>query len=140
MRYLIWLAAMLLLTDVAWADPLDAGEGYVNRGAPEMLGIAGLTMMMLNYVLFALAAVVFGRALIRNAPWLLYCSALYARPYSFLLKREEMDRHAMDIPLTVVMTVTWIFICQGFNELGLGAVAMIGLAFMAVLVLKILKS
>jgi len=142
---LFFMMLMLILSmshgDIAFCDPFDDGEGYVNRGAPEMLGYAGLAMMMLNYVLFGLAAVVFGKALLNNAPWLVYCSQLFARPWSFGIRKSvEGHRHWLDIPLTVLMIIIWIFICQGFNELGFGSIAMIGLAFMAVLLLKMFKS
>ncbi|MDQ6952432.1 MAG: hypothetical protein Q9M15_02780 [Mariprofundaceae bacterium] len=138
------LLGMLLLLmangDAAMADPFDADEGYVNRGAPDMLGYAGLAMLMLNYVLFGIAAVVFGKGLAKKTPWLLHISRIFAKPWSFGMQKEVRDdRHWADIPLTVVIMVLWIFLCQWFNEFGLGAVAMIGLALMAVLVLHMLK-
>jgi len=65
---------------MAWVDPFDADEAYVNRGAPEMMGIAGLGMIMLNYVLFSLAIVVFGKAMLNHAPWLERMARIFARP------------------------------------------------------------
>jgi len=138
---LLWMVLMLVaFGDAAMADPLDAGEAYVNRGAPDMLGYTGLAMLMLNYVLFGVAAVVFGKALFANAPWLLYISRVFAKPWSFGVRKQwQPGRHWADIPLTVVLMIVWIFICQWFNEFGLGAVAMIGLALMAVLLLRMMR-
>jgi len=138
---LFWMLLLFLTVgDTAMADPFDADEGYVNRGAPDMLGYAGLGMLMLNYVLFGVAAVVFGKALFANAPWLQYVSRVFSKPWSFgVQKHWQGGRHWADIPLTVILMVVWIFICQWFNEFGLGAVAMIGLALMSVLLLKMLK-
>jgi len=138
---LLWMLLLLMVCgDAAMADPFDADEGYVNRGAPDMLGYAGLAMLMLNYVLFGLAAVVFGKALANKAPWMKHISRIFSKPWSFGVQKEVRDdRHWADIPLTVVLMILWIFLCQWFNEFGLGAVAMIGLALMAVLVLRMLK-
>jgi len=126
--------------DNAWADPFDADEAYVNRGAPDMLGYTGLALMMLNYVLFGLAVVVFGKALVKGSAWLVYVSQVVSKPWSFGVKRVWQEgRHWSDIPLTVVMVVCWVFLCQFFNEMNMGAVAMIGLAFMAVVLLRLMK-
>ncbi|MDQ6974851.1 MAG: hypothetical protein Q9M10_08180 [Mariprofundaceae bacterium] len=140
MKFFLMLALLIVYGDTAMADPFDAGEGYVNRGAPDMLGYAGLTMLMLNYVLFGLAAVVFGKGLAKKTPWLVHMSRIFEKPWSFGIQKEERDdRHWADIPLTVLLMVLWIFLCQWFNEFGLGAIAMIGLALMAVFVLRMLK-
>jgi len=138
---LFWMLLIFLTVgDAAMADPFDADEGYVNRGAPDMLGYAGLGMLMLNYVLFGVAAVVFGKALVANTAWLQYVSRVFSKPWSFGVRKQWKDgRHWADIPLTVILMVLWIFICQWFNEFGLGAVAMIGLALMAVLLLRMFK-
>jgi len=138
---LIWMLLIYFACgDVAIADPFDADEGYVNRGAPDMLGYTGLAMLMLNYVLFGVAAVVFGKALVAKAAWLQYVSRFFAKPWSFGVRKQwQQGRHWADIPLTVLLMVLWIFLCQWFNEFGLGAVAMIGLALMSVLLLKMLK-
>ncbi len=138
MRLLIILLLGILLPEYALADPLDADEGYVNRGAPDMLGYAGLAMLMLNYVLFGLAAVVFGKGLTQKAPWLNYLAQAFAQPWSFAIRKQQ-QRHWADLPLTIILIVVWIFACQWLNEFGLGALAMIGLALMAVLFLKSLK-
>jgi len=140
MKLLLMFVLLMVYGDTAMADPFDADEAYVNRGAPDMLGYAGLAMLMLNYVLFGIAAVVFGKGLAKKTPWLLKVSQIFAKPWSFGVQKEERDdRHWADMPLTVVIMVLWIFLCQWFNEFGLGAVAMIGLALMAVLVLRMLK-
>jgi len=126
--------------DMCWADPFDDGEAYVNRGAPEMLGMAGLAMMMLNYVLFGLAVVIFGKAMINRTPWLELIAKSFARPWSYGVKGVwQNQRHALDMPLMIAILVAWIFLCQFFNEMGLGVLAMIGLALMAVVFLRMLK-
>ncbi len=138
MRLLTLTLLMVFIPEYALADPLDAGEGYVNRGAPDMLGYAGLAMLMLNYVLFGLAAVVFGKALVQKAAWLEYIAHMFAQPWSFAIRKQE-QRHWVDLPLTIIFIVVWIFFCQWLNESGLGALAMIGLALMSVLFLKSLR-
>jgi hypothetical protein len=140
LRITLLLLGLCLSCDTAWADPLDDGEGYVNRGAPDMLGMGGLALLMFNYVMFGLAAVVFGRALIQDKPWLQYVSRVVSKPWSFGVRKQWVDgRHWADIPLMIVLIVVWIFICQFFNEMGMGTLAMIGLALMAVTVLKLMK-
>jgi len=138
MKLFLMVTLWMVCGDTAMADPLDAGEGYVSRGAPDMLGYAGLAMLMLNYVLFGLAAIVFGKALANKAVWLEYTGHVFAQPWSFGVHKQK-QRHWADLPLMVVLMVVWIFMCQWLNEFGLGALAMIGLALMAVLFVKSLR-
>jgi len=138
MKLFLMFVFLMVYGDTAMADPFDADEAYVNRGAPDMLGYAGLAMLMLNYVLFGLAAVVFGKALANKAAWLEYIGHVFAQPWSFAIRKQQ-ERHAADLPLTIILMVVWIFMCQWLNEFGLGALAMIGLALMAVLFVKSLK-
>jgi len=51
----------------------------------------------------------------------------------------QAQRHGFDMFLMLVILVGWIFLCQFFNEMGLGVLAMIGLALMAVVFLRMLK-
>ena len=45
LRFAMVLIGFLCAVDTSWADPLDDGEGYVNRGAPDMLGVSGLALL-----------------------------------------------------------------------------------------------
>ncbi|MDQ6994691.1 MAG: hypothetical protein Q9M18_03755 [Mariprofundaceae bacterium] len=136
LMFILWMVC----GDTAIADPFDADEAYVNRGAPDMLGYAGLAMLMFNYVLFGLAAYVFGKGFAKKTPWLIQLGKIFSKPWSFGIQKEERDdRHWADIPLMVLLIILWIFLCQWFNEFGLGAVSMVGLALMAILIIRMLK-
>ncbi len=140
LRLLIILLGLFWAIDTSWADPLDDAEGYVTRGAPKMMDTSGLVFLGLDYVCFALAVVFFGRALIQNKPWLQYLSRVVSRPWSFGIgKQWHETRHRADTPLMVMIVVIWIFLCQFLSEMSLGVLAMIGLALLAVVILKFIK-
>ncbi len=141
LRFTIILLGLFWAMDTSWADPLDDAEGYVTRGAPKMMDASGLVFLAFDYICFALAVVFFGRALVQDKSWLQYLSRVIARPWSFGVHQQWHEtRHRADTPLMVMMVVIWIFLCQFLSEMSLGVLAMIGLALLAVVMLKLIKA
>ncbi len=53
--------ALFVVAASAWADPLDAMEGYAERGTPPAIpGAGAVAAWVLDYALFALVVVALG--------------------------------------------------------------------------------
>ncbi len=128
------LAALFVAAPV-WADPLDAMEGYAERGAPPAIpGVGGVAVWVFDYALFAVLVVGLGWLLVRHAGrWARAEARVRA---SFAALRACCGRIAA-WAAGAFAVAGWIFLCQWLDAHGLSALAMGGLALLALEVVRV---
>lgn len=138
---------VLLMPIMAFADPLDTGEAYTTRkGPPEWMDGVDFTWLLLDYVLFGLAVVLIGWLLIRRPEQFGRFEACIRWPFASLFElssrlpvvlRELLQ--FVTILFALLITAAWVMLCQWLNHLHLGALAMAGLALLAVILVRSIK-
>ncbi|MDX8413042.1 MAG: hypothetical protein R8J85_03050 [Mariprofundales bacterium] len=144
----ILLAAMLLAGNTqAMADPLDRGEAYTTRQTPpEWMDSVDFGLLLVDYGVFALTLIGLGWLLLKK-PHLLYRLETVVRaPFSAIFAAAKDAGGVLEYVLQLFGIVSIfvalgvaVFFCQWLNHIGLGALSMIGLAFVALLLVRMIK-
>jgi len=145
MRKIISLGALLPFT--AFADPLDKGEAYTTRqGPPEWMDGIDFTWLLVDYAVFALIVIALGWVLTKRIKLFESFENTICWPFNQLLalasKLPIIFREFAQgiVGLTVLfMVVAWVMFCQWLYHYGFGAISMAGLAFEAVILVRLIK-
>jgi len=137
----------LLLPLAAHADPLDTGEAYTTRkGPPEWMDGVDFTWLVVDYGLFALAVVLLGWLLLRRPQLFARFEDAIRWPFGRLLGLASrlpvgLRELAQGITLLIalLLVAAWVMFCQWLSHVGLGALAMAGLALLAVVLVRLIK-
>lgn len=144
------LGAWLLAGTTAFADPLDY-DSYVRQDPRDFWMSRGdFGWLLMDYGLFALSIVAAGWVA-RKRPdlWLAVERRLRA-PLAALRAAADARGgwdsvtgtllHAGRILLGVLMLAAWVFVCQWLRHIGLGALAMAGLALAGLVLVRSLRA
>jgi len=143
----IILIIMALLPTSLLADPLDRGEAYTMRsGPPEWMDNVDLGLLLVDYGIFALTLVALGWLLFKKPDYLHRLESLVRAPFSAIFTAAKRVGGVTEFMLQMigglavfVALAVWVFFCQWLKHVGLGALAMIGLAFVALLLVRMIK-
>ncbi len=145
MKYIFLLLAFY--SGTALADPLDQGEAYTTRpGPPEWMDGVDVGLLLVNYGVFALALIGLGWLLFKKPEHLnkLESKALY--PFKSIFRLAKRQGGFIEILLQTLgglaafLTLAgWVFFCQWLKHEGFGAISMLGLAFAALMLVRLLK-
>jgi len=141
------LLAFMLFSGSALADPLDRGEAYTTRsGPPEWMDNVDLGLLLVDYGIFALTLIGLGWLLFNKPEYLARLESVVRAPFAAIFSAAK---HAGGIAefvlqlfggIAVFVTLgAWVFFCQWLKHIGLGAFSMIGLAFAALLLVRMIK-
>ncbi len=145
MRFPAMMAAWL--PAVALADPLDRGEAYTERGAPpDWMDGVDFGWLLVDYGVFAIVVVAFGWVLLRRPQWFEQFEALLSAPFGMLFRAasglpvllRELAQGLIGLVI-LGLVVGWVFFCQWLSHHHLGAIAMAGLALLAVILVRLVK-
>jgi len=140
---------MLLVNSMlAAADPLDQGEAYTTRSTPpQWMDNIDLSLLLLDYGIFAMALIALGWLLFKKPDHLLRLERWVHRPFRAIFTAAKKAGGVTEFVLQViggaaifVTLVSWVFFCQWLKHVGIGALAMIGLALLAVLLVRAIKN
>lgn len=147
-----WISRITALCIACWpglamADPLDAGEAYTARaGAPEWMDKIDFGLLLVDYGVFALAIIGMGWILLKKPQYLYRLEAVVRYPFGMIFSAATRCGGVMEFilqlfgGLAVFVTLAgWIFFCQWLKHQGLGALSMVGLAFAALMLVRIIK-
>ena len=143
-----WASLILLFYPaILWADPLDQDEAYATRqGPPAWMDGTDFALLLVNYGVFALSLVVLSWLLFKRPDILLALEARILRPFKAIFSAARKQGGLGEILLQTlggvsafVVLAAWVFFCQWLKHIGLGAVSMIGLAFAALMLVRLLK-
>jgi len=147
-----WITRFTALCIACWpelvlADPLDAGEAYTTRGgAPEWMDKVDLGLLLVDYGIFALAIIAMGWLLLKRPQYLYRLESLVRYPFQMIFTAATRCGGMIEFilqlfgGLAVFLTLaSWIFFCQWLKHLGLGALSMVGLAFAALILVRMIK-
>jgi len=131
----------------AWADPLDRGEAYTERGTPpEWMDGTDFFLLLVDYGGFALTIVLFGWLWSRHQTVVDRVVLMIQRPFSAPFHAADQCSlipslllQGVGVLLAVFALATWVFVCQWLKHQGLGMISMMGLALVALLILRMLK-
>jgi len=143
------LSALMLFAGsaTAMADPLDQGEAYTMRsGPPEWMDNVDLGLLLVDYGIFALTLVALGWLLFKKPNLLYRLESIVRTPFAFIFAAAKRAGGVMEFILQIVGGIAvfmalaaWVLFCQWLKHMGLGALAMIGLAFVALLLVRLIK-
>jgi hypothetical protein len=144
-RTLLLITAML--PTPLLADPLDRGEAYTTRSAPpQWMDNVDLGLLLVDYGIFALTLVALGWLLFRKPDLLYRLESAVRTPFAEIFATAKRAGGVTEFILQLVGGVVvfialagWIFFCQWLKHEGLGALSMIGLAFAALLLVRMIK-
>jgi hypothetical protein len=136
-----------LLPSMAAADPLDTGEAYTMRkGPPEWMDGVGFTWLLVDYALFAAVVALIGWLLMRRPELFARFEKGIRWPFAGLLGLASRFPAGLRELLQVttylsvlLLVVGWVMFCQWLNHIHLGAVAMAGLALLAVILVRTIR-
>jgi len=145
MRILIFLS--LWLPQQAWADPFDNGEAYANRpGPPPWMDGIDVGLLIVNYGIFALALIALGWLLLKRPEMMLRLESTILFPFKSIFAAAKRANGMTEILLQTlgglaafIALASWVFFCQWLKHEGLGAISMFGLAFAALMLVRLLK-
>lgn len=132
---------------LSWADPLDKGEAYTTRaGPPQWMDGVDVAFLLVNYGIFALSLVGLGWLLFKKPEYLnrLESKVLYPFKAIFALAKRkgglaEVLLQTLGGLAAFLSLAGWVFFCQWLKHEGLGAISMFGLAFAALMLVRLLK-
>ena len=103
-----WLS--LLAGARVWADPLDAMEGYAERGTPPVIpGAESVALWVLDYALFALVVVALGWMFVRRGgAW----ARMEAKAQAWLAAIRGCCGRVAAWVAGLLAVAGWIFFCQ----------------------------
>jgi len=147
MKTMRWMFAMLLFPVAAFADPLDKGEAYTsNPGPPEWMDSIDFGLLLVDYGVFALFIVALGWSLTRKPQYLQRIESFIWHPFHAIFAAASRSGPIMEFLLQLIgglavffVVAIWVLICQWFKAQGLGAIAMAGLGFVALLLVRLIK-
>ncbi|PCI43964.1 MAG: hypothetical protein COB41_05660 [Proteobacteria bacterium] len=130
-----------------WADPLDRGEAYTTRqGPPEWMDKTDFALLLVNYGIFALALIGLAWLLFKRPEHLHRLEVVVLCPFKFIFSLAKRTGGWMEVVLQILgglaaflTMATWVFFCQWLKHEGLGALSMVGLAFAALMLVRLLK-
>ncbi len=131
----------------AWADPLDAGEGYALRGAPpDWMDGVDFGWLIVDYGLFAAAMGLLGWLMFHRPAFALRARDAIAAPWRAMLRAaaglpvvlRELAQGLIGLSAAAAVA-GWVFFCQWLSAMHLGALAMAGLALLAVLLVSLMR-
>jgi len=147
-----WITRFSALCMACWpelvlADPLDAGEAYTTRaGAPEWMDKVDFGLLLIDYGIFALAIIAMGWLLLKKPQYVYRLESIVRYPFSMIFTTATRCGGVMEFVLQLfgglavfVTLAGWIFFCQWLKHQGFGALSMIGLAFAALMLVRIIK-
>jgi len=142
-----WIFLSLLYPTALFADPLDKGEAYTsNPGPPEWIDSVDFGLLLVDYGVFALFIIAIGWSLSRKPHYLQRIESFIWHPFHAIFSAAKRSGPVMEFVLqllgglAVFFTVAiWVLICQWFKAQGLGAIAMAGLGFVALLLVRLVK-
>jgi len=144
----ILLAPMMIAGGtMAIADPLDRGEAYTTRQTPpEWMDGVDFGLLLVDYGVFALTLIGLGWLLLKK-PHLLYrMEAVVRAPFSAIFAAAKDAGGVIEFVLQLFGAAAVfaalgvaVFFCQWLKHIGLGALSMIGLAFVALLLVRMIK-
>jgi len=142
-----WLAGALLYPVTALADPLDKGEAYTTRpGPPEWLDNVDLSLLLVDYGVFALMLIGFGWLLFKRPHYFLRLETILKAPFQAMFATGKRAGGVLEFILQLcsgllafVALAAWVFFCQWLKSKGLGALSMIGLALMALMLVRLIR-
>jgi len=145
MKFIYFLLACLPQT--LWADPFDDAEGYVNRqGPPPWMDGVDVGMLILSYGVFALALIGLGWLLFKKPEAMHRLESVILRPFKAIFATAQRLGGVSAIMLQIIgglaafLTLSvWVFFCQWLKHEGFGALCMLGLAFAALMLVRLLK-
>ncbi|MDQ7000495.1 MAG: hypothetical protein Q9M12_06385 [Mariprofundus sp.] len=146
MRRII-LSIAALMPGTLWADPLDRGEAYTTRqGPPPWMDNIDFGLLLVDYGIFALTLVALGWLLFKKPDYLHRLESLVRAPFAAIFAAARRAGGVTEFILqmfggiaVLVTLAAWVFFCQWLKHIGLGALAMIGLAFVALLLVRMIK-
>jgi len=142
-----WMAAAMMMPAVAMADPLDKGEAYTTRkGPPEWLDSVDLGLLLVDYGIFALVVIALGWLLFKRPYYFLRLESVLKTPFQAIFAAAKRAGGITEFILQLVGGIAvfitlavWVFFCQWLKSKGLGAFSMIGLAMMALMLVRLIK-
>ncbi|EAU55892.1 hypothetical protein [Mariprofundus ferrooxydans] len=148
MKTMRWMAATaMMIPTSALADPLDTGEAYTTRQTPpEWMDNVDLSLLLVDYAIFALMLVGFGWLLFKRPHYFLKLEAILKAPFKAIFAAGKRAGGVTEFILQMVGGIAvflslaaWVFFCQWLKSKGLGAFSMIGLALMALMLVRLIK-
>jgi len=129
------------------ADPLDKGEAYTTRsGPPEWMDNVDLGLLLVDYSIFALTLIGLGWLLFKKPTYLARLESVVRAPFAAIFAAAKRAGGVTEFVLQLfggiavfISLGAWVFFCQWLKHIGLGAFAMIGLAFVALLLVRLIK-
>jgi len=145
MKYIFLL--LTFFSSTAWADPLDKGEAYTTRaGPPEWMDGVDVGLLLINYGVFALSVIGLGWVLFKKPVYLKQLEAKVLYPFKRIFALAKRQGGFVEILLQTLGGLAaflalagWVFFCQWLKHEGLGALSMFGLAFAALMLVRLLK-
>jgi len=145
MKFIVFI--LLYWPTVLWADPLDQGEAYTMRpGPPEWMDKTDFGLLIVNYGIFALALIGLAWLLFKRPEYLKGLESWFLKPFKMIFAAAHHHGGATEVFLQIlggllafISLAIWVFFCQWLKHMGLGAISMIGLAFAAFLLVRLLK-
>jgi hypothetical protein len=144
-----WIIGFLLLywPSLLWADPLDRGEAYTMRqGPPEWMDKTDFMLLIINYGIFALALIGLAWLIFKRPEYLQRLESVILRPFKFIFSLAhrtgglgEVVLQALGGLAAFLTLAAWVFFCQWLKYVDLGAISMVGLAFAALMLVRLLK-
>jgi hypothetical protein len=146
MKRLIFLI-LACCPGLALADPLDRGEAYTMRsGPPEWMDNVDLSLLLVDYGIFALTLIGLGWLLFNKPTYLARLESVVRAPFTVIFAAAKRAGGITEFMLQLfgglaifISLGAWVFFCQWLKHIGLGALAMIGLAFVALLLVRMIK-
>ncbi len=131
----------------AWADPLDAGEGYALRGGPpDWMDSVDFGWLIVDYGLFALTVGLLGWLMFAHPARALRWRDALAMPWRALFRAAEALpfglrelAQGLAVAAALLAVAAWVFFCQWLSSMHLGALAMAGLAMLAVFLVSLMR-
>jgi len=139
---------MLLFWPIfAMADPLDTGEAYTTRsGPPQWMDTVDLSLLLVDYGIFALTLIGLGWLLFKKPAYLARLELVIRTPFAAIFAAAKRAGGITEIMLQLfggivifLALAVWVLFCQWLKHIGLGAFSMVGLAFVALLLVRMIK-
>jgi len=130
-----------------WADPLDQGEAYTTRQEPpDWMNGVDFTWLIVDYGLFALSIIALSWLVFKHPERYEEVETVLFSPYRFVFAAASRSGMFLGVvlqcfgALMVLATIaTAMFFCQWLMSPGLGALAMTGLAWIALILVRVIK-
>lgn len=130
-----------------FADPFDKGEAYTTRqGPPEWMDSVDFGLLLVDYGVFALMVIALGWLFVKKPTYLNRLESLIRSPFRAIFHTAQCAGGVNKLILQVfggllmfLSLSAWVFFCQWLKHEGLGALSMIGLAFAAFMLVRLLK-